>query len=171
MNVNWGLCLFQFVFKIYFKYILIHLYIQIYILKYFLNFMLKRTLHNQEKQPSPSRGASLTPEGEQGSPTVLSVFWYRQENLYEVISTTCFFWNDYPQICLFPLKSLSRVQLFATPWTVAYQAPPCMGFSRPEYWSRLPFPSPGDLPTQESNPGLPHCRQRLYCLSHQGSSE
>ena len=39
------------------------------------------------------------------------------------------------------LKSLSRVWLFATPWTVAYQAPPSMGFSRQEYWSRLPFPS------------------------------
>ena len=48
------------------------------------------------------------------------------------------------------MKLLSRVQLFVTPWTVAYQAPPSMGFSRQEYWSGLPFPSPGDLP----NPGL-----------------
>ena len=40
------------------------------------------------------------------------------------------------------VKSLSRVRLFATPWTVAYQAPLSMGFSRPEYWSGLPFPSP-----------------------------
>ena len=40
------------------------------------------------------------------------------------------------------MKSLSRVWLFATPWTVAYQAPPSMGFSRQEYWSGLPFPSP-----------------------------
>ena len=39
------------------------------------------------------------------------------------------------------VKSLSRVQLFATPWTVAYQAPLSMGFSRQEYWSGLPFPS------------------------------
>ena len=44
------------------------------------------------------------------------------------------------------VKSLSRVWLFATPWTVAYQAPLSMGFSRQEYWSGLPFPSPGDLP-------------------------
>ena len=44
------------------------------------------------------------------------------------------------------VKSLSRVQLFATPWTVAYQAPLSTGFSRQEYWSGLPFPSPGDLP-------------------------
>ena len=45
------------------------------------------------------------------------------------------------------MKSLSCVWLFATPWTVAYQAPPSMGFSRQEYWSGLPFPSPGDLPS------------------------
>ena len=40
------------------------------------------------------------------------------------------------------VKSLSRVQLLATPWTAAYQAPPSTGFSRQEYWSRLPLPSP-----------------------------
>ena len=40
-------------------------------------------------------------------------------------------------------KSLSRVRLFATPWIVAHQAPRSMGFSRHEYWSGLPFPSPG----------------------------
>ena len=44
------------------------------------------------------------------------------------------------------VKLLSRVQLFATPWTVAYQAPPFMGFSRQECWNGLPFPSPGDRP-------------------------
>ena len=44
------------------------------------------------------------------------------------------------------VKSLSHVWLFATPWNVAYQTPPSMGFSRQEYWSGLPFPSPGDLP-------------------------
>ena len=48
------------------------------------------------------------------------------------------------------VKSLSRVWLFVTPWTVAYQASPSMGFSRQEYWSGLPFPSPGDL----SDPGI-----------------
>jgi len=46
------------------------------------------------------------------------------------------------------VKLLSRVQLFATPWTVAYQAPPSMGFSRQGYWSRLPFPIPGDCEGQ-----------------------
>ena len=48
------------------------------------------------------------------------------------------------------VKSLSRVQLLATPWTVAHQAPPSMGVSRQECWSGLPFPSPGDL----SDPGI-----------------
>ena len=52
-------------------------------------------------------------------------------------------------------KSLSRVRLFATPWTTAYQAPPSMGFSRQEYWSKLPFPSPGDLPYPGIEPGPP----------------
>ena len=53
------------------------------------------------------------------------------------------------------VKSLSRVRLFATPWTVAYQAPPSMGFSRQEYWSGLPFPFPGDLPDPGIEPGFP----------------
>ena len=48
------------------------------------------------------------------------------------------------------VKSLSRVRLFVTPWTVAYHTPLSMGFSRQEYWSGLLFPSPEDLP----NPGI-----------------
>ena len=53
------------------------------------------------------------------------------------------------------VKSLSHVWLFATPWTVAYQAPLSMGFSRQEYWVGLPFPSPGDLPDPGIEPGSP----------------
>ena len=53
------------------------------------------------------------------------------------------------------VKSLSRDQLFATPWTVAYQASPSMGFSRQEYWSGLSFPSPGDLPDPGIEPRSP----------------
>jgi len=45
--------------------------------------------------------------------------------------------------------------LFVTLWTEAYQAPPSMGFSRQEYWSGLPFPSPGDLPDQGIEPRSP----------------
>ena len=53
------------------------------------------------------------------------------------------------------VKSLSHIRLFATPCNVAYQAPLSMGFSRPEYWSGLPFPSPGDLPNPGIEPGSP----------------
>ena len=55
----------------------------------------------------------------------------------------------------YEVKSLSRVRLFVTPWTVAYQAPPSMGFSRQEYWSGVPFPSPGDLPKPGIKPSSP----------------
>ena len=53
------------------------------------------------------------------------------------------------------VKLLSCVQLFATPWTVAYQSPQSMGFSRQEYWIELLFPSPGDLPDPGMEPGSP----------------
>ena len=64
---------------------------------------------------------------------------------------------DIPDMSLVKVKvkSLSSVQLFVTPWTVAYQAPPSMGFSRQEYRSGLPFPSPGDLPDPGIEPGSP----------------
>ena len=52
--------------------------------------------------------------------------------------------------CVCVLSHFSHVQLFATPWTVAHQAPLSMGFSRQEYWSELPCPLPGDL----LNPGI-----------------
>ena len=55
----------------------------------------------------------------------------------------------------FSIKSLSCVQLFGIPWTVAHQAPPSMGFSRQEYWSGLPFPSPGNLPDPGIKPRSP----------------
>ena len=53
------------------------------------------------------------------------------------------------------VKSLSHIRLFATPWTIAHQPPLSMGFSRQEYWSGLPFPSPGDLPNPGTEPGSP----------------
>ena len=53
------------------------------------------------------------------------------------------------------VKSLSHVQLFATPGTVASQTLPSMGFSRQEYWSGLPFPSPGDIPDPGIKPVSP----------------
>ena len=53
------------------------------------------------------------------------------------------------------VKSLSRVRLLATPWTVAYHTALSMGFSRQEYWSGLPFPSPEDLADPGIKPGSP----------------
>ena len=53
------------------------------------------------------------------------------------------------------VKLLSRVRLFATPWTAAHQAPPPMGFSRRECWSGVPLPSSGDLPNPGIEPGSP----------------
>ena len=53
------------------------------------------------------------------------------------------------------VKSLSHVRLFATPWTVAHQAPLSMRFSRQKYLSGLPFPSPGDLPDPRIKPRSP----------------
>ena len=53
------------------------------------------------------------------------------------------------------MKLLSHVRLFATLWTVAYQASTSMEFSRQEYWSGFPFPSPGDLPNPGIEPGSP----------------
>ena len=59
------------------------------------------------------------------------------------------------------VKSLSRVRLFETPWTVAYQAPLSIGFSRQEYWSGLPVPSPGDL----LHPGIEPGAVSIYILT------
>ena len=84
-----------------------------------------------------------------------------QLNLSTVVSIFCI-WGLFSSALLRPhrsslshlwkvkVKSLSHVQLFVTPWTVAYQAPPSMGFSRQEYWSGVPLPSLDDLP----NPGI-----------------
>ena len=58
------------------------------------------------------------------------------------------------------VKSLSHVRLFATPWTAAYQAPPSMGFSRQEYWSGVPLPSPGVI----SNWWIMTVRFRMLCV-------
>ena len=78
-------------------------------------------------------------------------------------------------VCLFSIivsVSCSLAKLFVTLWTIACQAPLSMGLPSQEYWSRLPFPPPVRIfLTQALNPGLLHCRQILYHLSHQGSQE
>ena len=66
-------------------------------------------------------------------------------------------WMRWPSsvLLLLLLSCFSRVRLRATPETAAHQAPPSLGFSRPEYWSGEPFPSPGDLPSPGIEPRSP----------------
>ena len=81
---------------------------------------------------------------------------------------------DYTDLCLcsayrkVKVKSFSHVQLFGTPWTVAYQASPSMGFSREEYWNRLPFPSPEDLPDPGIKLAFPALAGRVFTTVPQG---
>ena len=65
------------------------------------------------------------------------------------------------------VKLLSHIQLFASPWTVAYQGPLSMDFSRQEYWSGLPFPSLGDFSDPEIESKSPALQADVYYLSHQ----
>ena len=90
---------------------------------------------------SPSSTQCKLPEGR-----TLSVLFNNVSQMPRAVPTIC--------VCVC-VKSLSRVRLFATPWTVARQAPLSMGFSRQGYWSGLPFPSPGDLPNPGIEPGSP----------------
>ena len=76
------------------------------------------------------------------------------------------FYSYLDSVCV--CQSLSHVRLFTTLLTVACQAPRSMGFSRQEYQSGFPFPSPWDLPNPGIEPGPPALKT-LYCLSHQGS--
>ena len=64
----------------------------------------------------------------------------------------------------------SRAQHFVTPWTVDRQASPVMEFSRQEYWSRLPFPSPGDLPNPGIKPGFPSLKPGSFLSESPGKS-
>ena len=73
-------------------------------------------------------------------------------------------WN----MCLC-VQSFSQVQLFATTWTAAHQAPLSMGFSRQEYWSGLPFPPPGDLPHPGNEPTSPALQAYSLPLRPRGS--
>ena len=83
---------------------------------------------------------------------MISIPWIFIKTFGPSIRKWIIYFKDYKFLKLLKskVKSLSRVWLFATPRTVAYQAPPSMGFSRQEYWSGLPFPSPRDRP----NPGI-----------------
>ena len=86
--------------------------------------------------------------------------WGTAANLFSKVAAPFYIFTFPPAMNKIPfswkkVKSLSRIRLFETPWTVAYQAPPSMGFSRQEYWSGVPFPSPGDLPNPRLEPRSP----------------
>ena len=81
-------------------------------------------------------------------------------------------WGFYRGLCVCMRPCHWCMSDSVIPQTVVHQAPLSKGFTKQEYWSGLPFPTPGDLPTQGSNScllRLLHCRQILYHLSHQGS--
>ena len=65
---------------------------------------------------------------------------------------------------------LSHVRFFATPWTIACQTPLSMGFFRQEYWSGLPFPSPGDLPDPGIEPAAPTLEGRFFITEPPGEA-
>ena len=100
---------------------------------------------------SPTRKSTCSPAEEKQNLN------HRTSREVPKVGTCDDYWRGISWVCAARVKwtevnSLSCVWLFATPWTVAHQAPPSMGFSRQEYWSGLPFPSPGHLP----DPGLKH---------------
>ena len=87
------------------------------------------------------------------------ILWHNKKKL-GVYATTVFWF------CFVLVLVAQLCPTLCKPWTVARQASVSMEFSRQEYWSGSPVPSLGIFPTQESNPGLLHCRQILYHLSH-----
>ena len=94
------------------------------------------------------------------------IFTLRKTDIFVILSFHPWSWY----ITVYSEWSCSVVSdSFLTPWTVARQAPLSMGFPKQQQWSGLTFPSPEALPNQGLNPGIPHCRQMLYRLSHQGS--
>ena len=74
-------------------------------------------------------------------------------------------------VCVLCAQSLTCIQVFATPWTVAHQAPLSMGFSRQEHWSGLPLPSPWDLPDpgiKPTSPASPALAGRFFTTAPPG---
>ena len=96
--------------------------------------------------PRPSGRESVSKPGQDEFWQIYEDLWIVDAFLWQVRKRTESIFCK-PRCCS---HSLSHVRLFATPWTVAHQAPLSMGLSRQEYWSGLPFPPPGDA----SNPGI-----------------
>ena len=98
----------------------------------------------------PSPGDLSDPGSEPRSPALQAVSCITGEFFSDWATTEALLGPGLCMLCRF-----SRVQLFVTPWTVAHQVPLSMGFSRQEYWSGLPFPTPVDLPNSGIEPASP----------------
>ena len=97
-------------------------------------------------------------------------WWSFSSNLiilssWTVFLQTSFIWKSYKPLSFLKWSHLVMSD-FATPWTIACKAPLSMGFSRQEYWSGLPFPSPGDLPNPGIEPGSTCIIGRRFTLSY-----
>ena len=77
--------------------------------------------------------------------------------------TVVFVWKPW-SVCMCVCELLSHVWFFVTPWTIVHQAPLSMGFSRQEYWSGLPFPSPWDLPNPRDRTWVPYIIGRFVTI-------
>ena len=103
---------------------------------------------------------------------IMSFVWGVRVTTSHVIVCSLF-QNCHPiqGVCVWKCCLLSCIWYFVIPWTVAYQAPLSMEFSRQEYWTVLPFPSPGDLPEPGIESRSPALQGYILWLSHQGSLE
>ena len=99
---------------------------------------------------------------------IFGIIWYAAFSYW--LFSPCFFlaWKLIHLFIYFVVKSLSCVQLFVTPWTVACQAPLSMGFPRQEYQSGLPFPSPRDLPDPGIKPTSPALADGFFTAESPG---
>ena len=93
----------------------------------------------------------------------------KEQNI-KVSETSCWHWPEADaKLPAVLLNHYSCVRLFATPWTVAHQAPLSVEFSRQEHWSALPCPPPGDLPDPGTEPSFHSLQEDSLPLSYQGS--
>ena len=106
-------------------------------------------LHNSRVTPPATTRASLCSSKDPAQPKINTFFKEGNKLLMQQ-----FGWVSMA-LCCCCCQLLSHIRLFATPWTAARQAPLSTGFSRQEYWSGQPLPSPGDLPDPGIKPGSP----------------
>ena len=92
--------------------------------------------------------------------------WQLMGEKHTFLENELYLWH---QACV--LSHFSPVSFFVTPWTVAHQAPLSMGFSRQEYWSGLPFPSPGDLPDPGIKPTSPALAGGFFTAEQPGNCD